>query len=404
MTARMSLFWEMQKLGFGLASTVVKGAVKGAAKTGAYSLDQARDGRSRAQAAGGVLAPGDGPPPPGYDVLDYRGLAVPSAIRLTSDGVPLGRPVDLRRGPGPSVGLPIGELMRHACVIGPPGSGKTYSIIVPWTVALLSAGCSVVTIDVKGDMLQEIRRYQTELGRTSGARGFVWDYRSTSAHRWNFLREITSDKGIDAAVVSLIGRQRPNDAQPYFYQRDYRWMRGLVRLAVEAWGSQARPRQLLDLLKDQDRVDRAASRTSAAAELNDLCSLPSDEYSRDVSGLLNALSLFGEPAVDRATAVSDFTLDQVAAEPTLLVGVAKLADGRLAEQLSSLLIGQLTQTVLDRFGSSPRPIVFMIDEAPRLKERIDLEQLLAVARGRTRASVSPRRTSPSSVLSSSKQH
>ena len=65
-------------------------------------------------------------------------------------------------------------------------------------------------------------------GRASGARGFVWDYRSTTAHRWNFLREITSDKGMDAAVVSLIGRQRPNDAQPYFYQRDYRWMKGLV--------------------------------------------------------------------------------------------------------------------------------------------------------------------------------
>ena len=109
---------------------------------------------------------------------------------------------------------------------------------------------------------------------------------------------------------------------------------------------------------------------------------PSD-FSRDISGLLNALAVFREPSVRRSTSANDFTLTQVAADPTLLVAVARMSDGRRAEQMSSLLISQFTQSVLARFGSRPRPLVFMIDEAPRLKDRIDLEQLLSVARGAT---------------------
>ena len=378
----MSVIWEMQKLAMGIASTVVKTAVKGAARAGAYSVDQARQGRARAQATGGVLAPGDGPAPPGYDVLDYRGLAEASNLRLGAQGLPLGRLIDLRRGPGQPVALSVGELLRHACVIGPSGSGKTHSIVVPWTVALLHAGCSVVAIDVKGDLVTEIQHHLAELGRPSGAKGYVWDYAGGVGHRWNFLQEIATDKGIDAAAVSLVGRAKPNDAQPFFYQRDFRWMKGLVRLVVERLGKTAEPRHLLQLLSDQDALDRWASSSSAAAELSDLCATHPGDFGKDVSGLLNALSLFREPAVVRATATSDFTLSQVAAEPSLLVAVAKLGDGRRAEQMSSLILSQFTQSVLDRFGTGQhRPVVFMVDEAPRLKDRIDLEQMLSVGRG-----------------------
>lgn len=378
----MSAMWEMHKLAMGIASGVVKATAKGVARAGAYSVDQARQGRARAQAMGGVLAPGDGPAPPGLDVLDYRGLAEPPCLRLGTQGLPLGRVVDLRRGAGPAVALPVPELLRHACVIGPSGSGKTHSLVVPWTVALLQAGCSVVAVDVKGDLVAQIQQHLAQLGRPSGAKGYVWDYAGGRAHRWNFLQEIATDKGIDAAAVSLVGRPKPNDAQPFFYQRDYRWMKGLLRLVVERLGTAAEPRHLVALLADQDELDRWTTGSAAAAELSDLCATHPADFGKDVSGLLNALSLFREPAVVRATAVSDFTLSQVAAEPSLLVAVAKLGDGRRAEQMSSLILSQFTQSVLDRFGSGQqRPVVFMVDEAPRLKERIDLEQMLSVARG-----------------------
>lgn len=362
----------------GLGKATVK-AVGGSAQIARYGVDQHRRAKGHALAARGFLAPGDGPAPPGSPVLDYRGLSAPAHVALPSQGIPLGRVVDLERGGAARpVALPVDRIKRHACIIGPPGSGKTYSLIVPWTAALLAAGCSVVTVDVKGDFLDELRAYLD--GRPLGVKGIVWDYAAPRTHRWNFLREIRTERQIEAAVVSVIGKKKDNDPQPFFYQRDYRWLKGLVRLTLEAHGSTARPRHLLDLLMDPDMVAALLPASAAAADLFDLATQP--DYSQATAGLLNALSVFREASVARATEESDFTLDEVLAEPTLLVGVARIADAQRAEQLSSLLLSQLNLAVLDRFGQRSRtPVVFMIDEAPRIKDRIDLEQLLAVVRG-----------------------
>jgi hypothetical protein len=47
----VSAFWEVQKLGVQIASAIAKATIKGAARAGIYSVDRARDGWSRAQAA-----------------------------------------------------------------------------------------------------------------------------------------------------------------------------------------------------------------------------------------------------------------------------------------------------------------------------------------------------------------
>ena len=39
--------------------------------------------------------------------------------------------------------------------VGPTGSGRICPTIVPWTVALLATGCSVVTIDAKGSRTRD---------------------------------------------------------------------------------------------------------------------------------------------------------------------------------------------------------------------------------------------------------
>jgi type IV secretory pathway TraG/TraD family ATPase VirD4 len=315
-------------------------------------------------------------------VLDYRGLASTDALQLREHGLPLGRVLDVHRGVGFPCALPVDAILRHACVVGPPGAGKTYSVIAPWIVALLQAGFSVATIDVKGDLLDEIQACSATYGRKTGAAGLIWDYTAPHTHRWNFLREVTSDRGVEAIVLSLLGRQKENDSQPHFYQRDYRWLKGLVRLTLQAHGAAAQPQHLLQLLADQSLISHLAPRSSAHTELFDLAAADPADYGRDISGLMNALSIFSEPDVNTAVAVSDFQLEQVLSQPTLLIGVARLSDGRRAEQMSSLLLSQLMLTVLERFGrGTPRPFTFVIDEAPRIKDRLDLDALISVARG-----------------------
>jgi type IV secretory pathway TraG/TraD family ATPase VirD4 len=346
------------------------------------SAQRARLTNAGSAAAGGVIGPGDPAPPPGYDFLDYRGLADPRTLHLVTDGLPLGELADVKRGGLGQVALPMDSVVRHACVIGPPGSGKTHSIIIPWIVSLLSAGYSVVTVDVKGDLLPQISQYLAQTGRATGAQGLVWDYNSPRTHRWNFMSEIASEQGIDAAVLSLLGKQKKGDSQPFFYQRDYRWLRGLMRLVLDLHGPAATPTHLTDLIADQLLLARLVPHSRSRAELTDLANTDPADYGKDISGLLNALSLFSEDSIRRAIATSDFTLREVAENPSLLVAVARMSDGLRGEQLSSLIISQFILMILERFGSSiPRNLVFMIDEAPRLKERIDYEQLLSVARG-----------------------
>src|SRR3954452_20827309 len=82
------------------------------------------------------LPPGAPPPPPmaSADYLDYRGAATWEDAAMLVDGdFPVGGFADLKRGKlqGP-VGLPAILLNRHAVIVGPAGSGKTYSLIVPW--------------------------------------------------------------------------------------------------------------------------------------------------------------------------------------------------------------------------------------------------------------------------------
>lgn len=65
------------------------------------------------------------------------------------------------RGP---IGLP-GEVMnRHAVVVGPAGSSKTYSLLIPWMYAALVPNWSVVAVDVKGDLREDFLDFKDAQG------------------------------------------------------------------------------------------------------------------------------------------------------------------------------------------------------------------------------------------------
>lgn len=365
--------------------------VKGAASTGrlATSFGARCEGRlPRSVRRRGYLRPGDPAPPPGADLLDYRGVATRSEVAGLEGGeLPMGRLLGLGSEPGPELGLPANLLLRHVAVLGPSGSGKTTSIIVPWIVQLLRLGASVVTVDVKGDLLAQIQGHAAATGGPTGSRLWYWDAAASRSHRWNWLAEAADAQRIEAAVTSVIGRLRDTDPQPHFHHRDHRWLRALVMLVRAVHGPDAQPSHLLATLNDRRElaaaVNRAAPGDAGVVDLTDLLALGSDEYSRAVAGLTNALAVFGLTSVRRVTAESDFQVADVCDRPTLLVAGAPLAHGRVSEVLSGMMTAQALLGVLDRFNNlaTCRPLFFVLDEAPRLTDRVDFEQLLAVARG-----------------------
>ncbi|MET8848668.1 type IV secretory system conjugative DNA transfer family protein [Amycolatopsis sp. NPDC004625] len=363
---------------------IAKSAFAASARASSNASARAATRLPRAVLRRGFLAPGDPPPPPGLDLLDYRATATAAEVgALTGGPVPLGRFLDCRRGLAQPIGLRPEDLLKHAAVIGPPGSGKTHSVIVPWIVSLLRAGCSVATIDVKGDLLGLIKAHAARTGGPTGARLWLWDYSGAPSHRWNWLAEAGDHRAVEAAVTSILGKQNKADPQPFFHLRDVRWLRALIRLTRRHSAGLPTPAQLVGTLAAQPALQAALVGASVQDEqdLRDLAELEPAEYSRACAGLLNSLTLFAEPRVRQVSEASDIRMAEISDVPTLLVGVAPLSDGNLGEVLSGIFLGQVIMQVLGRFGKQKRPLFLVVDEAPRLKNRIDFEEVLAVARG-----------------------
>src|SRR5206468_1826258 len=121
-----------------------------------------------------------------------------------------------------------------------------------------------------------------------------------------------------------------------------------------------------------------------ASEIADLLQFNVDEHSRAVSGLLNALYLFNTPQITKMTERSDFSILGIGSQPTLLIIGASLADALASETMSSIMLNQIFSSVYRRFGhansATSTPIYFIIDESARLKDRINYEEVLSVAR------------------------
>ena len=334
-----------------------------------------------------ILGPGDPPPAAEriQDYWDYRGVAEERELsQLFRGTVSIGVYWHPKKGPGRPLYLPAELLYRNCAVIGPPGSGKTEGIIIPWILELLRAGYSVVTVDVKGDLYDRL----DGAARQMGVRVWYWNPSDPRSQSWNWLEEVHDGRDIEASVQSILGRPRPNDPQPFFYERDYRWLRAILAITKEVYGSQAKPRMLYEMVGDQETLRNLFRHyphiRGRAVDIADLLQFAPDEHSRAVSGLLNALHLFNDHSVVRVSERSDFRLPAIGRLPTLLIVGASLADARAAEVLSSILLNLLFNFVYRRFSpggsKTPLPLYFILDEAPRLKERINYEEVLSIAR------------------------
>ena len=328
-----------------------------------------------------VLRPGDRSPENfNQDYYDYRGAVEESQLdELHQTGVPLGRYLYPDSRLGKKLFLPYDQLDRGTVIIGSSGSGKTHGIIEPWIVDILRGGGSVVTVDVKGDA-----QHLQQIGQRLGVRVLYWNgCQPQGSMSWNFLDSIAGDREIEAAISSILGLPPAGDR--FFYDRDVRWLRSLIPLTKQVCGDSAKPYDLYQLVCDRDalRAVFAANPQLESNNLNDLCMFTYEEHAKAVSGLLNALNLFLVPNTRAVTERSDFKIEEIGEQPTLLIIGAPLSFRNSSEVLSSIMLGQMINYVYRRLevgGLGSVPLHFLIDEAARLKDRINYEEFLSTAR------------------------
>ncbi|MDX6720556.1 MAG: hypothetical protein QOJ63_2810 [Solirubrobacteraceae bacterium] len=384
--------------GYKVAGKAIGTGAKVGARTGAWvgdslaskmALHSAGKGARR-----GYLAPGDPTPPPTAttDYLDYRGVASwPEAQNLDDGQFPIGAFSDLSKGKfrGP-IGLPGEVINRHAVVVGPAGSGKTYSLLIPWMYAALMANWSVVAVDVKGDLREDFLDFKDgQGGGALGARLTKWDFTDPlRSAPWQWLAELKDDARVDAAITALIGRRPENSTvDPYFYQRDYRTLRGLLLFARAAAPTARTASDLIRLLEDDIALDalvKQSPRAPGASDLEAALRHPQADYPKIIGGVVTALSALdtsGVNQVTRATAKRpSINLEAALDDHQLLIIGAALKGGNVSATLSSMLLNQLSQRLYERFGQKRRPVLLVIDEAPQIVDRVDIAKLMEVSR------------------------
>ena len=377
----MVSWWRMGVATHRALARTATGAMREVATSSAQAA--ARPGR-RARWSG-VLVPGDPPPASARaSWLDYRGIALPKHLPDMSTGeFSLGEAIDPQTGRGRPTGLYWDQLVRHTAVIGPSGSGKSRNIFVPWVVAALRLGFSVVSVDTRGDLLNQVVAAASEgTARGVNVPVYPWDVFDARSRPWNPLSEVRDDSHISQVVTAVLGEvDTPRDQFAFFAERDERWLRGLIRLGL-AVDPQLTFTGLYALIVDQRRLVRCAQAApSAAGEVLDLVQFPVDQFSTATSGLANRVAVFTGPAAATVTARSDFMLSDFLRDGGLLVVGGRLSLGGAALAPASVALNLLKMRVLERFGTAGRPMLWILDEVPVYASRIALEQLLDVVRG-----------------------
>lgn len=355
----------------------------------ARSVGIARVKPSHAALRSGILCPGDGPPSSSIaSFLDYREVLLPAQLRaLRSGPFPLGWAKHPREATGAfEIYLDWEDVRRHVSVIGPSGSGKTSNILAPWAAMAAGAGVTVVAVDTRGDFLQEIANYKNQRAITETFPVIRWDIHSPAVSRpWNPLREVSSVNDAAQVALAFLGEVDPNDQNKQFAERDHRWLRGLVHLLVTARGNNSHPQDLYALVVNQDAlVSLVQQAPRAATDLFDLVQFPNAEYSKATWGLANKLSWLAEPqlaAMLSGSGARAFTLAAAIDSGAILVVGARVSGGEKAMTAASLMLNLLKLRCMENFGRQARPMLWILDEAPKYARRIELDQILDFMRG-----------------------
>ena len=328
----------------------------------------------------------------GGDYYDYRGIAEESECRtLRQSGVSLGRYLNVNEKIGSELFLSPALVKNHphCAVIGPTGAGKTASIIIPWAIANLKQGSSVVVVDVLGNLHQKLGQTAKELG----CRFLYWDScNPDKSHSWNWLKELDLDdeNQLETSITSILGRPPTDDKMSFHYDVETIWLRALIPIAKKAYLDWVEPKHLYSLVANKNNLRNVLAKNPELKdeywdEINFLVEASQEssyEYLKIAIGLTQKLSIFKQKSVAKISRRSDFTIADIDREPTLLIIGDRLNNQR-AGKLAGLMLSHLFNHVQNRshgYGNIRIPLNFIVDEAPRHKNKIDFAEVLSVSR------------------------
>lgn len=290
--------------------------------------------------------------------------------------------------------------LNQTLVVAPPGSGKTFSFAVPWSLALPTAGHSAFVVDVKGNLYAKVKDRMAPgqvaycFDPTDPARSLHWnpfdeiDRKDYDSHAFyqsvNDLAEAVHGKvseGVYSYFETLDQRAIKAGVLLLCLSHEHPTLRDLYDL----FDSEATLKTALDFL--EQRVEKEPGLERHAREvrrdLDFLFSSKRKDFSESVAGIRNKLEVLGSPAVAAVTDKSEgFTLKDLNERPGLFICAAPLSLGRTGSTLAAVVLRMVARMMVNRFAAqNPRKLFLILDEFSKLQmDHGQVEQFISTSR------------------------
>lgn len=263
----------------------------------------------------------------------------------------------------------------HALIVAPTGRGKTVGFVIP---NLLTWQGSAVTLDVKGECYEATARHRAAQG-DEVFRFAPTDWENKRTHRYNPLLRIydLEDPARQQMELQLLAT--------LFLQNDNDRVQGLLKGGIDLFVAagllafQRRKPTLGEIYrisasggnKQKEYVARSHEVENAAAKLifTRLASTNNDTLTSYISLLMTSgLDQWQNPAIDDATAVSDFDFRNIRKKPFSVYLVVQPLMVKPLAPLIRLLFSDLLSALQDKEPGpdEPWPVMIMLDEFNRL--------------------------------------
>ncbi|HQU67307.1 MAG TPA: type IV secretory system conjugative DNA transfer family protein [Albidovulum sp.] len=291
--------------------------------------------------------------------------------------------------PGKRAPFLCSKTFPHALIVAPTGRGKTTGFVIP---NLLTWQGSAVTLDVKGECYTATARHRAAQG-DKVYRFAPTDWEGKRTHRYNPLLRIfaLTDPARQQMELLLLAT--------LFLQNDNDRVQGLLKGGIDLFVAAGllafqRGRPTLGEIyriaasggqKQKEYLARAHEALNPAARLIfiRLASTNNDTLTSYVSLLMTSgLDQWQNPAIDAATAVSDFDFRTIRRKPFSVYLVVQPLMVKPLAPLIRLFFSDLLSALQDREPGpdEPWPVMIMLDEFNRLGKMPIVSESIEVLR------------------------
>ena len=267
------------------------------------------------------------------------------------------------------------KVFPHALIIAPTGRGKTTGFVIP---NLLTFKGSAVVLDVKGENFEATARHRASQG-DEVFRFAPTDWHDRRTHRYNPLLRIAELEDPDRKQMEL------QLLASLFLQADSDRVQGLLKGGIDLFVAvgllafeRGRPtlgeiyrisagggNKQKEFMKRRDEVQNRAAKLI----FERLASTNNDTLTSYVSLLMTSgLDQWSNPAIDKATEVSDFDFRTIRKKPFSVFLVVQPLMVKPLAPLIRLFFSDLISALQDKEPGKdePWPVMIMLDEFNRL--------------------------------------